>query len=106
MGSGESIRCPGVHRTQVEIALRERHADPRFCDAATDDYIAKYAVRDMTSAGSSLKFCLVATGEADALIGGDLVVSAGAKTLGLTQQGRTGAVVKAMRLILLLLSMV
>ncbi|MEI4485469.1 3'(2'),5'-bisphosphate nucleotidase CysQ [Frigidibacter sp. MR17.14] len=34
-------------------------------DAATDDYIAGYAVRDMTSAGSSLKFCLVATGEAD-----------------------------------------
>ena len=34
-------------------------------DAATDDYIAKYNVKDMTSAGSSLKFCLVATGEAD-----------------------------------------
>ncbi len=34
-------------------------------DAATDDYIARYKVRDMTSAGSSLKFCLVATGEAD-----------------------------------------
>ena len=34
-------------------------------DAATDDYIAGYAVQDMTSAGSSLKFCLVATGEAD-----------------------------------------
>jgi 3'(2'), 5'-bisphosphate nucleotidase len=34
-------------------------------DAATDDYIAKYAVKDMRSAGSSLKFCLVATGEAD-----------------------------------------
>jgi 3'(2'), 5'-bisphosphate nucleotidase len=34
-------------------------------DAATDDYIARYRVRDMTSAGSSLKFCLVATGEAD-----------------------------------------
>jgi 3'(2'), 5'-bisphosphate nucleotidase len=34
-------------------------------DAATDAYIGKYAVRDMTSAGSSLKFCLVATGEAD-----------------------------------------
>ena len=34
-------------------------------DAATDDYIAKYSVKDMTSAGSSLKFCLVATGEAD-----------------------------------------
>ncbi len=34
-------------------------------DQATDEYIARYAVRDMTSAGSSLKFCLVATGEAD-----------------------------------------
>ncbi len=34
-------------------------------DQATDDYIAKYQIRDMTSAGSSLKFCLVATGEAD-----------------------------------------
>lgn len=34
-------------------------------DAATDAYIDQYGVRDMTSAGSSLKFCLVATGEAD-----------------------------------------
>jgi indolepyruvate ferredoxin oxidoreductase len=37
----------------------------------------------------------VATGEADALIGGDLVVSAGAKTLGLTRSGQTGAVVNS-----------
>ncbi len=35
----------------------------------------------------------VATGETDALIGGDLVVSAGAKTLGLMRTGRTGGVV-------------
>ena len=34
-------------------------------DQATDDYIGKYAVKDMTSAGSSLKFCLLAAGEAD-----------------------------------------
>lgn len=34
-------------------------------DAATDDYIGKYMVKDMKSAGSSLKFCLVASGEAD-----------------------------------------
>lgn len=34
-------------------------------DQATDDYINKYEVADMTGAGSSLKFCLVATGEAD-----------------------------------------
>ncbi len=37
----------------------------------------------------------VATGECDALIGGDLVVSAGAKTLGLTTRGRTKAVVNS-----------
>ena len=34
-------------------------------DAATDAYIGKYEIADMKSAGSSLKFCLVATGEAD-----------------------------------------
>ncbi len=34
-------------------------------DRETDDYIARYAVGDMTSAGSSLKFCLLAAGEAD-----------------------------------------
>ena len=34
-------------------------------DAATDAYIARYKVKDLRSAGSSLKFCLVATGEAD-----------------------------------------
>ena len=35
----------------------------------------------------------VATGEADVVIGGDLVVTAGARTLGLMKAGRTGAVV-------------
>ncbi len=34
-------------------------------DAATDAWIARYRVRDAKSAGSSLKFCLVASGEAD-----------------------------------------
>ncbi|NPD14157.1 3'(2'),5'-bisphosphate nucleotidase CysQ [Xinfangfangia sp. D13-10-4-6] len=34
-------------------------------DAATDAYINLYQVADSKSAGSSLKFCLVATGEAD-----------------------------------------
>jgi 3'(2'), 5'-bisphosphate nucleotidase len=34
-------------------------------DQATDDYINLYNFADMKSAGSSLKFCLVATGEAD-----------------------------------------
>ena len=34
-------------------------------DTATDAYIAQYAATDIKSAGSSLKFCLVAAGEAD-----------------------------------------
>ena len=41
----------------------------------------------------------VATGEMDALIGGDLVVSAGAKTLGLMKTGRTGGVVNSHEII-------
>jgi indolepyruvate ferredoxin oxidoreductase len=41
----------------------------------------------------------VATGECDALIGGDLVASAGAKTLGLTSAARTGAVVNSHEII-------
>ena len=34
-------------------------------DQATEDYISRYQIKDMTGAGSSLKFCLVASGEAD-----------------------------------------
>ncbi|MEL6234384.1 MAG: 3'(2'),5'-bisphosphate nucleotidase CysQ [Pseudomonadota bacterium] len=34
-------------------------------DAATDAYIEQYRVADFVAAGSSLKFCLLATGEAD-----------------------------------------
>ncbi len=42
---------------------------------------------------SDISAIRVSLGEAHALIGGDLVVSAGAKTLGLTTCGRTGAVI-------------
>ncbi len=41
----------------------------------------------------------VAVGEADAVIGGDLVVSAGSSTLGLMKQGRTRAVVNSHEII-------
>jgi len=41
----------------------------------------------------------VAVGEADCLIGGDLVVSGGARTLGLMTTGRTGAVVNSHEII-------
>jgi indolepyruvate ferredoxin oxidoreductase len=48
---------------------------------------------------SDISAIRVATGEAHALIGGDLVVSAGAKTLGLTRTGQTGAVVNSHEII-------
>ena len=34
-------------------------------DKKTDEYLAHYPVKDFITAGSSLKFCLVAAGEAD-----------------------------------------
>jgi indolepyruvate ferredoxin oxidoreductase len=48
---------------------------------------------------SDINAIRVAIGECDALIGGDLVVSAGAKTLGLMKQGRTMGVVNAHEII-------
>lgn len=60
---------PGPH-VPLAVSLPDNRAlmvvaSKSHRDQATDDYIARYAVRDMTSAGSSLKFCLVAAGEAD-----------------------------------------
>ncbi|WP_209596132.1 indolepyruvate ferredoxin oxidoreductase family protein [Ruegeria sp. HKCCSP351] len=49
----------------------------------------------LANAPEDISAIRVATGEAHALIGGDLVVSAGAKTMGLTRTGRTGAVVNS-----------
>ncbi len=51
---------PAPNNAALMVVASKSHRD-----AATDDYIAKYDVRDMTSAGSSLKLCLIATGEAD-----------------------------------------
>ncbi|MGY3437088.1 MULTISPECIES: indolepyruvate ferredoxin oxidoreductase family protein [unclassified Marinovum] len=48
---------------------------------------------------SDISAIRVATGEMDALIGGDLVVSAGAKTIGLMRTGRTGGVVNSHEII-------
>ncbi|MEJ6477779.1 MAG: indolepyruvate ferredoxin oxidoreductase family protein, partial [Octadecabacter sp.] len=49
----------------------------------------------LANSPSDINAIRVATGECDALIGGDLVVSAGAKTLGLMQTGRTKGVVNS-----------
>ncbi len=54
-----------IHVSQPDNDALVVVASKSHRDQATDDYIAKYRVRDSRSAGSSLKFCLVATGEAD-----------------------------------------
>ena len=59
-GETQPIRVSEPDNGALMVVASKSHRDQ-----ATDDYIAQYAVRDMTSAGSSLKFCLVATGEAD-----------------------------------------
>ena len=59
-GSKTPIRVSKPDNGALMVVASKSHRD-----AATDDYIGKYAVKDMKSAGSSLKFCLVATGEAD-----------------------------------------
>ena len=59
-GPTQALHVSNPDNAALMVVVSKSHRD-----AATDAYIGKYAVRDMTSAGSSLKFCLVATGEAD-----------------------------------------
>lgn len=60
IGRTRPVRVARSDNSALMVVASKSHRDQ-----ATDAYIAKYAVKDMTSAGSSLKFCLVATGEAD-----------------------------------------
>lgn len=60
VGPTKPIRVTDPDNGALMVVASKSH-----CDQATDDYIGKYSVKDMKSAGSSLKFCLVATGEAD-----------------------------------------
>ena len=59
-GPVKSIRVSTPDNGALMVVASKSHRDQ-----ATDDYISKYQVKDSASAGSSLKFCLVATGEAD-----------------------------------------
>lgn len=59
-GTTRAIRVAESDNAALMVVASKSHRDQ-----ATDDYINKYAVQDSKSAGSSLKFCLVATGEAD-----------------------------------------
>ena len=53
-----SVAVPNPESLRVVASKSHR-------DETTDAYIAKYPVSDLKSAGSSLKFCLIANGEAD-----------------------------------------
>jgi 3'(2'), 5'-bisphosphate nucleotidase len=60
VGPMKAISVSNPDNSALMVVASKSHRDQ-----ATDDYIGKYAVKDMKSAGSSLKFCLIATGEAD-----------------------------------------
>ena len=60
VGATAPIRVADSDNAALMVVASKSHRDQ-----ATDDYISQYSVKDMKSAGSSLKFCLVATGEAD-----------------------------------------
>ncbi len=59
-GPTAPIRVSTPDNAALRVVASKSHRD-----AATDAYISGYVTADMKSAGSSLKFCLVATGEAD-----------------------------------------
>ena len=75
--SGETVEEQGPFNqdargalTKLSIAKADNDAlrvvaSKSHRDAATDAYIDRYNIADMKGAGSSLKFCLVASGEAD-----------------------------------------
>ena len=54
------ITVAAPDNTALRVVATKSHKNPE-----TEDYIARYQVSDYKSAGSSLKFCLLATGEAD-----------------------------------------
>lgn len=59
-GTASAIRVSEPDNAGLVVVASKSHRDQ-----ATDDYIARYKVADFKSAGSSMKFCLVASGEAD-----------------------------------------
>lgn len=75
--NGQSVEEMGAHSpdeigslTHLRVATPDPDAlvvvaSKSHRDQATDSYIGRYPIGDFRSAGSSLKFCLVAAGEAD-----------------------------------------
>ncbi len=59
-GEAKRIQARAVPRDGMVAVASRSHRD-----AATDAYLAQFKVKEFVSAGSSLKLCLVAAGEAD-----------------------------------------
>jgi len=59
-GEARRIQTRATPKTGMVAVASRSHRD-----AETDKYLAAFNVREFVSAGSSLKFCLVAAGEAD-----------------------------------------
>ena len=60
MGSVKKIQTAFSDNAALRVVASKSHRN-----AETDQYISKYKCKELVSAGSSLKFCLIATGEAD-----------------------------------------
>ncbi len=59
-GAARPLRVSTPDNAALRVVASKSHRDK-----ATDDYIGRFQVGEFKSAGSSLKFCLVAAGEAD-----------------------------------------
>ena len=60
MGLIKKIKTAISDNTALKVVASKSHRDKK-----TDEYISKYNYKELVSAGSSLKFCLIAAGEAD-----------------------------------------
>jgi 3'(2'), 5'-bisphosphate nucleotidase len=60
LANAPRIHCRPVPATDMVAVASRTHRDKK-----TDEYLAHYSVKEFITAGSSLKFCLLAAGEAD-----------------------------------------
>ena len=60
LGNRTPISCRAADRENLSVVKSVSHSNPE-----TEAYIAQYAPKKSESAGSSLKFCLIASGVAD-----------------------------------------
>ena len=60
IGLVKKIKTAFSDNTALKVVASKSHRDEK-----TDEYISKYRCKELISAGSSLKFCLIASGEAD-----------------------------------------